>query len=517
MKIVPDTSVIIDGRINKVIEKEKEEVEILIPNAVVSELEYQANKGRETGFDGLDELKLLKEKGADIKFVGEHPSFRDIKYATAGRIDDIIRTVAEENNAILITSDKVQAEIAMVRGINVRYIEPKVKVIKPQIFDLFDDTTMSVHLKENTPIFAKKGSVGRFELVKIGNVVSRDLLNQYARELIEYARSTPLASIELERKGATVLQLGQYRVVIARPPFSDGLEITAVRPIVKTNLTDYKLSDKLLNRLEERAEGVFVAGPPGTGKTTFVQALAEFYHSNGKIIKTMEHPRDLQVSDEITQYGALEGSMEKTGDVLLLVRPDYTIYDELRKTHDFRIFADMRLAGVGMVGVTHASRAIDAIQRLIGRVDLGIIPQVVDTVIFILAGKIHKVYELKMTVKVPYGMIEADLARPVIEVRDFDTQSPEYELYSYGEEIVVIPVEDSGVEKEEEFEITKSKKHIILGVKEFRGRYAKVFVDNEYIITSKVSKYGKIRVRRTSNAGKALIDAIQYGKRIKIR
>jgi len=60
----------------------------------------------------------------------------------------------------------------------------------------------------------------------------------------------------------------------------------------------------------------------------------------------MEDPRDLQVSEEITQYTRLKGSMAKTAEILLLVRPDYTIYDELRRTEDFQVFADMRLAGV---------------------------------------------------------------------------------------------------------------------------------------------------------------------------
>lgn len=49
----------------------------------------------------------------------------------------------------------------------------------------------------------------------------------------------------------------------------------------------------------------------------------------------MESPRDLQLPAEITQYAPLEGSMENTADVLLLVRPDYTIYDELRKKQRF--------------------------------------------------------------------------------------------------------------------------------------------------------------------------------------
>ena len=152
----------------------------------------------------------------------------------------------------------------------------------------------------------------------------------------------------------------------------------------------------------------------------------------------MESPRDLQLPDEITQYAPLEGSMENTADVLLLVRPDYTIYDELRKNTDFNIFADMRLAGVGMIGVVHATRPIDAIQRIASRVELGVIPSIVDTSIYIENGKVTSVYETKMTVKVPTGMKEADLARPVIEVRDFETGELKNEIYTYGEQTIVM-------------------------------------------------------------------------------
>jgi len=106
----------------------------------------------------------------------------------------------------------------------------------------------------------------------------------------------------------------------------------------------------------------------------------------------------------------------------------------------FLIFADMRLAGVGMIGVVHATRAVDAIQRLIGRVELGVIPQVVDTVIFIDKGEVAKVLVLEFTVKVPHGMTEQDLARPVIIIADFETGKVEYEIYTYGEQVVVMPI-----------------------------------------------------------------------------
>jgi ATPase len=156
----------------------------------------------------------------------------------------------------------------------------------------------------------------------------------------------------------------------------------------------------------------------------------------------MEKPRDLQVGDDITQYTALGGDMEKTADSLLLVRPDYTIYDEVRKTKDFGVFADMRLAGVGMVGVVHATRAIDALQRLVGRVELGMIPQVVDTVVYIEDGRVDTVYDVTTEVKVPEGLTAEDLARPVIQVADFETGKPEYEIYTFNRQVVTVPIGD---------------------------------------------------------------------------
>lgn len=524
-KIVPDTSVIIDGRITEIIKelKNSEELDIIVPNAIVSELENQANLGRETGFDGLNELKSLKklteeQKNIRLEFYGKFPKDSDIKGARRGRIDELIRNVAEESNAILVTSDRIQALVSEAKGLKIRYIEPRIIKIQPKIFELFDSETMSVHIKENTEIFAKRGRVGNVELVKIGEVTDREKLNFYAKEIIEAAKSDPRGYIEMERRGATVVQLGEYRIVIARPPFSDGIEITAVKPIARTKLSDYNISKKLLQRLESGAEGIFVAGSPGAGKTTFVQALAEFYMGKNMVVKTMEQPRDLQVPDVITQYAPLEGSMEKTSDVLLLVRPDYTIFDEVRKSIDFQLFADMRLAGVGMVGVTHAKKAIDAIQRLLGRVELGVIPHIVDTVIFIESGKIRDVYELNMVVKVPYGMREADLARPVIEVRDFETRSPEYELYSYGEEVVVIPIKKRAggqMTKEEGTGILKTKKLIILRSKRF-DENVKIFAGRDYICTARANRAGNVKIKRNTSAGMALIEAIKADKKITI-
>jgi len=261
-------------------------------------------------------------------------------------------------------------------------------------------------------------------------------------EIISKSRTDENSFLEISKQGAMVIQMGEYRVSITRPPFSDSLELTAVRPIAKITLDDYKLNEELKTKLVSGSEGVLIAGPPGSGKSTFAASIAEFLSESGRIVKTFEQPRDLQVGPEVTQYAPLEGDWEKTAEMLLLVRPDYTIFDEVRKTRDFRIFSDMRLAGVGMIGVVHSTDPVSAIQRFIGRIELGMIPHVIDTVIYISGGNIKKVYELRLVVKIPSGMQEADLTRPVVEILDFETKKLEFEIYTYGEENVIVPVQE---------------------------------------------------------------------------
>ncbi|WP_297437144.1 PINc/VapC family ATPase [Thermococcus sp.] len=445
MKVfVADTSVIVDGRLTQFLSALGEEAKVVIPESVVAEIEHQANEGKAIGHTGLEELKKLRdmaERGElTLEFYGGRPELWQIRRAKAGEIDHMVREVAQALGATLITGDRVQRDVAIAKGIDVVYLYAK-RELRHKLEDFFDETTMSVHLKGGMPPVAKKGKPGEWQLVTIRKESLMDEeLHEIADDIVERAKRDPESFIELDEPGATVVQLRNYRIVIAKPPFADRIEITAVRPVKKLNIEDYELSEKLLERLKDKAEGILIAGAPGEGKTTFAQALAEWYAGMGRVVKTMEKPRDLQVGEEITQYTALNGRMELTGDILLLVRPDYTIFDEMRKTSDFKIYADLRLAGVGMVGVVHATKPIDAIQRFIGRVELGMIPQITDTVIFIKAGRVSKVLTLEYLVKVPSGMKEEDLARPVIEVRDFETGELEYEIYTYGEEVSIVPV-----------------------------------------------------------------------------
>jgi ATPase len=501
--------VVIDGRVSERVRPEDPSLEdlsgatVYVPEAVVGELEAQANSGREVGWKGLEELQrladLADEGVIDVEYVGSRASSEDIERADSGAIDAIIRDLAADYDATLLTSDIVQSEVARAKGLSAIYLEPYDD--EPEslaIESYFDEATMSVHLKAEVRPHAKRGDVGNVSYEPIGDTpLDADTLREYVGEVRNAAQAADDGFVELSEPGMTIVQFRDYRIAMAEPPFADGIEITAVRPLVKTELEDYTYADELRERLLDTKRGVLISGAPGAGKSTFGQAVAEFLSESGYSVKTMEKPRDLQVGPEITQYTELDGRMEKTADSLLMVRPDYTVYDEVRKSSDFRTFADMRLAGVGMIGVVHATRGIDALQRLVGRVELGMIPQVVDTVAFIEAGDVTTVYDVSTEVKVPHGLMEEDLARPVIVVRDHETGEPAYEIYTFNRQVVTVPLEDAeqqegGVDRIARQEIEREVRSVARGHVEVEvtGRNSAVVYVEEDDISYVIGKGG---------------------------
>lgn len=492
-KVVVDTSIIINGQLIALVESGKiQNSEIIIPQAVFDELQSQASQKKEQGFIGLEGIKKLKDIsnnfGLIISVNGIHPTSEDIRMAGSGRIDAIIKDVAKQNQATLYTSDHVQHLVAQAEGIDSVFVKPLSKDLVLEFLKFFDSETMSVHLKENMPPMAKKGKPGSFNLTKLSDeILTKEYLQFISSQILETATIYDSSTIEISKNGASVIQHNDYRIAITHPPFSEAYEITIVHPIVRLTLDDYEISEDLMKRFSDRAEGIIISGPPGSGKSTLASSLANFYHSKGKVVKTFESPRDLQVDPGITQYTKLDGSFDNSADILLLVRPDYTIFDEVRRREDFGTFADLRLTGVGMVGVVHANSPLDAIQRFIGKIELGIIPNVIDTVVFVKDGHIGKIYDLELVVKVPTGMTESDLARPVIEIRNFVDNALEHEIYTFGEENVIVPVskrvQKVGIEKLAEDKIREifRKFDSRVEVEILSDNRAKVLVDKQSI------------------------------------
>ena len=103
-KVVLDTSVIINGQITEYVESGNlRNCQLIIPQAVVDELQSQAAQKKEQGFVGLKEIQTLKNMsknfGLEISIEGTHPSLEDIQLAGKGKIDSIINRTEEKTES----------------------------------------------------------------------------------------------------------------------------------------------------------------------------------------------------------------------------------------------------------------------------------------------------------------------------------------------------------------------------------------------------------------------------------
>lgn len=317
---------------------------------------------------------------------------------------------------------------------------------------LADESISTIFLKSECPPRVKRGHITELEVVELddgpwsGSMI-QELAGALEMTVEQHNEARSDCFVEIDRHGCKVMQIGDLRVTASWPPFADGWEIIVVRPVAQPSLEEYGLDDKLLQLIADlQNQGTLVSGMPGSGKSTLASAIARWLDGKGAVVKTMESPRDLQLPQRVTQYAPLaenehsRGSMELTADILFLARPDFIVFDEVRKTPDFEVFGDCRLAGLGLLGVTHSASALEAIQRMIGRVELGILAQILTTVIHVEKGSVAEVLQLAMTVKAPKGM-QADLARPVIQVKRFPDGKVLNEIFSFGEQICIVDAE----------------------------------------------------------------------------
>jgi ATPase len=309
----------------------------------------------------------------------------------------------------------------------------------PLLDKYFDEQTMSVHFKANRQVLYKRWRPGAWDPTQ-WDVVSKQALQNLIDGILLEIENRDDGFLEIDRSLSKVIQMWPYRIVIVYPPLSDALEMTIVKPTTRLVMADYNLDPAVIDLLQNKAKGILVSGAPGSGKTTFAQAMVDLYVDRHLTVKTIESPRDLNVSDDVVQYSFTYGSHEEIRDILLLSRPDYTVYDEVRNKHDFELYKDLRLTGIWLIWVIHASKAIDGIQRFLWTIELGIVPQVIDTVIYIDKGQLAEILHLDLVVKVPEGMMSEDLARPVVQIKSFFTNTLVYEMYSFGEQIVVVPI-----------------------------------------------------------------------------
>ena len=423
-RFVVDVNALRDGALSRNLDTHPCD-EVLIVEGII----HHAASSEGDGAAILDEIRELRRQ-VPVRIVGTGKRF------DAERLSHHVFEACALEGGTYVTTSKDAWAVAETMGLSTIRIEEQ---MGNPLARLFSEDTMSIHLKGGSRGIAKRGRPGKWEIAYFSESPMQEQdVRRIATALQRYISHE--GSIERQTESHQIMQADGLRIVITFSPMSDCTEITAVRQITTRALEEYHMPEKLKERIRKEAEGIIIAGAPGMGKSTFAAALVKHYVAQHSVVKTIESPRDLSVPSEVTQYERRRDNGDELRDVLLLTRPDHTVFDEMRDYHDFSLYTDLRLAGIGLVGVLHASSAIEAIERFIGKIDQGTLTQIIDTIVFIKDGEIATAVTLSMEVKVPHGMQGSDFARPVVNVRDVESGRITHEIYSFGEETVVVPV-----------------------------------------------------------------------------
>ena len=439
-KAVLDTSIVINGRFAKMLESgEIGECEIIIPTAVIDELQAQASKGRDIGFKGLEEVKKIRElaasKGLVVRFIGERPSLEDIKLARSGRIDALIRDVAKSEKGTLYTSDYVQALVAEAEGISVRYIEAYTRREKFKFEEFLTPETILLEFKSGSYPVAKVIDEGRVKLIKLGNKPLNDEdVNKLIEEVVNECRLSNECSIRILKMGAMIIQLRDYRIAVAKPPFSDKLELTIRRLSFKPRFKTEPL-DTLMEEIGAKSMGILVIGAPESGTLELARMILNAYREKGKIIKVIEYGKMLGEAGNLTCYGLLEGDIEKTTEFLIHVKPDCVILNDMSNAKDFKSFIKLRLAGIDVVGIIYAGDPFQVLKRFVSKLDLDLLTRILNFLVLVM-DDLLKIYKLNMAIRAPTGRDPVNI-KPLVEIRDLVEGTIEYEIYLDGGKLVI--------------------------------------------------------------------------------
>lgn len=170
---------------------------------------------------------------------------------------------------------------------------------------------------------------------------------------------------------------------VAQPVSVDGMQL-AIRKF-KPNLTmDHLIKYGAINEpLKKALEAcvkarlsIVVSGGTGSGKSTFLNALAEFIPKHLSII-TIENPVELRLNHpRVRSWEAKPPNIEGKGEInqlalvvnALRARPDIIVVGEVRGAEAFALLQALNTGHAGSMTTAHANNTKDAMKRLVSMV-----------------------------------------------------------------------------------------------------------------------------------------------------
>ena len=436
---MPDTSIVINRKLSKLLEERKlTKCEIIIPLAVIDELQAQASRGRDVGFKGLEEIKkirkLAEKQGISVRFSGERPGLEDIKLARSGRIDALIRDVAKSEGGILYTSDYVQALVAEAEGVPVEYVEPYEKAERFSFESYLTPNMISLHLKAGAPPYGKLFREGIVRMVKLRNrPCSEEELNKIIEEVMSASRISEESDVTLFKTNAIIIETRDYRISVAKPPFSDSLEAVIQRNPLKHLIKETDLKP-IIKECMKDAQGILIVNSDGVYAFPIAERIAKKLQARGKLVKIIGYSRRTAAS--IPYYGPLDGDLEKTIEYLSLSKPDCVIFDEIRRSKDFKLVHELRSLGISVIAFLNSSNLKSTLDKILESLDPTLLSKTFNLIALMRCGKPVELYKIRFSFKVPTGLSEENAPRPIVEIMVGDKPILEV-LESEGKSIIL--------------------------------------------------------------------------------
>lgn len=377
------------------------------------------------------------------------------KYEQTDELKEYLyQKIMERMDMTVSVSDRELMELideVIVKESKKRYITLPMKYrYRQELFDSFrrldvlseaidDSDVTEIMVNGANQIFIEKnGRIQKFDKVFSSEEKLEDVIQQIASRVNRRVNEvTPMADARLEDGS---------RVNIVLPPIAlDGPIVTIRRfskepirmeQLIAWNSISREAADDLAD-LVRSGYNIFVCGGTGSGKTTFLGALAEFIPSDERVI-TIEDSAELKLVNVKnlvrleTRPANLEGKHEITIRQLirnaLRMRPDRIIVGEVRSEEALDMIQAMCTGHQGSMSTGHANSSQDMLSRLETMVLMGM-----DLPLAAIRGQIASALDI-----IVYLGRLRDKSRHVIEIDEIegikDGKIILNQLYSWQEE-----------------------------------------------------------------------------------
>jgi len=402
IKYLFDTSAILFSGIERfVMENIHATEEILIPEYVLSEMENQANSGREIGIEGLNRLKKIRmfvtEKGVEMRIVGRKPTLEEIQLAKKGRIDALIKDLAKMEKATLLTCDFVQCKSAEVLGIDCIHLDQR----KEKLFfeKYINSGALEIHLKEGQKPMIKHGTIKESKIFFDKNItLSRPKMEEIKKDIITAVRSDGDAFFLTNQNSAMVVKYKNMRISMFSPPFSQKEEIVIMLHAKTPPLSQYHIKGEALAKIQDESSSILICGKKRSGKTTLSQVMAIYFNDKKRTVKTIERFRDMNLPPKISQYSFLKKDPEVSAGFAYVAGAEVVCFDNIIKKEDFDACRRLSDCGIKTICVMDAKSTAHAVELLSEFIEPKKIPSVIDLIVCMEKGEAAKISKINYRV-----------------------------------------------------------------------------------------------------------------------